>query len=102
MKIVIGTSPVHIFTIPLKKDAVKEVEITYHQEGKEIINKKTADCVITDNSVSATLTQEETFLFNSDLIVEVQLRVLSYGNEPFVSDIFTVRCVKCLFSEVLK
>lgn len=102
MKIVIGTSPLHIFTIPLKKDAVKDVEITYCQNGQEVVCKKTADCTITDNSVSVTLTQAETFLFDANLIVEIQLRVLSFGNEPFVSDIFTVRCVKCLFNEVLE
>jgi hypothetical protein len=42
-----------------------------------LIEKKTADCTLQENSIQAVLTQEETLQIPAPSIVEIQLRVVT-------------------------
>ena len=98
----IGTTPTHQFTLPFPVDLVQKVEITYCQSGKEIIKKCNDDCVMEGETISITFTQEDTFKFNwTDGNIEIQVRVLTTGNDVLASRIYEMRPYKCLSEEVL-
>ena len=98
----IGATPRHTFTVPFSTDLIKELKITYVQNNKTVLEKYLADCEVEENSVSYSLTQEETFLFDSDVMVEVQARVLTTGGDALVSGIHIMRAERCLDREVLE
>jgi hypothetical protein len=96
-----GTTPTHQFELPFETDLLKDIEITYQQSGKIILQKHKEDCDCIGSCVSVTLTQEETFLFRNELPVEIQTRVLTDEHGVLASDIYRVSCERCLSDEVL-
>lgn len=85
-----GTTPTHTFTIPFNKSAIADVEITYQQREKTILQKYLADCELyeTDSNsceIKLTLTQEETFLF-AEPSFAAQIRVLDNNGVVTASD----------------
>ena len=97
----LGTTPKHTFTFPFETSLIKELKITYAQKNKTVLEKHLADCEIETNSVSCTLTQEETFNFENGVNVEVQARVLTMGGDALASDIRIITAERCLDREVL-
>ena len=97
----IGTTPTHKFTIPINTDVVKEVEVTYCQANKIILQKHIGDCQLEGNAIKTTLTQEDTFLFDEKQNVEIQVRVLDLNGAAFASNIMCVDAKRCLSKEVL-
>ena len=97
----LGTTPKHTFTFPFETDLIQELKITYSQNKKIILEKYLDDFVIDGNTLSVTLTQEETFLFAGDVNVELQARVLTMGGDALSSDIRIITAERCLDSEVL-
>ncbi len=98
----LGGTPRHTFTIPFDMDLIKNLKITYTQHKKVILEKYLSDCEIEGDSVWYFLTQEETFLFDSDAMVEIQARVLTTDGNVIPSDIYTIRANRCLDREVLE
>lgn len=97
-----GTTPTHTFTFPFDVSIVKDLSIVYQQNGENIIKKKLSDCKVEEQSVSITLSQEETLMFNLESIVRVQVKVLTQGNDVLVSDIISRRAYECLDKEVFE
>ena len=100
----LGTTPIHQFIIPFEVSMIQEFKVTYSQRDKIILEKYLEDFQTDEdeNSLSITLTQEETFLFTSGIDVDVQARVLTIGNEALASDIYCISASRCLDSEVLE
>ncbi len=96
-----GTTPTHSFVLPFSTGLIQEVEITYHQNGEEVLTKYKDDATFAGNTVSVTLTQDETFEFNEDVNVEIQIRVLTSEGMVAASDIIRIGCNRCLSNEVL-
>ena len=96
-----GSTPTHHFTLPFSCEWAKEVEITYAQNGNEILKKYLQDCTLEENTISTTLSQQETFEFDADFPVQIQIRVLDENDGCHVSNIFSVNCDECLSNEVL-
>lgn len=96
-----GTTPTHEFVLPFSVDNIDDVEITYCQNGKEILKKYADQCTMDGKTISLKLSQDETFAFDENVNVEIQLRVLTKGEDVLASDIFTVSCKRCLSDEVL-
>ena len=96
-----GTTPTHEFVLPFSVDMIDEVEITYCQNGEEIMKKYAEQCTMEGKTISLQLSQDETFDFNEGHNVEIQLRVLTKGGDVYASDIFKVSCKRCLSDEVL-
>ena len=96
-----GTTPTHTFKIPLDAGGLKSVMVIYAQNNVEVFRKETADCTLDGNSISVTLTQEETLKFNHRNHVQIQLRLLTDRDEALASDIKVVDVKECLNSEVL-
>ena len=97
----IGTTPTHYFTIPISAEMVRNVEITYCQRGKIILQKYKDDCKINEDVISCDLTQEETFLFEDYANVKIQIRVLDVRGKVFKSRAYVVDVDECLSDEVL-
>lgn len=97
-----GTTPTHTFTIPFTVDNVKNALIVYTQGDEEILRKTVSQCRMDGNTLSVELTQEDTFLFDCNKKVQIQVRVLTAADKAFTSDIITTDVSKCLSDEVLR
>lgn len=96
-----GTTPTHTFTLPFDTSTLSAVKITYAQSGEVKLQKKTPDCVLSGNTVTVELTQEDTFLFEADKTVLIQVRVLTLGGDALSSAPVRVSVYVCLDKEVL-
>ena len=98
----LGSTPIHEFTIPFDASFVKEFKVTYKQDRKVVLEKYLKDFEIEGRVLSVRLTQEETFLFDEKLNIEVQGRVLTTENNALTSDIVIITAMRCLDREVLE
>ncbi len=96
-----GTTPTHQFVLPIGVEMVKSLEIIYKQNDKEILKKTKEDCKLTENTIEVTLSQQDTFKFTQNVVVEIQLRVLTTGGNVPKTPIYRVSCDRCLSDEVL-
>lgn len=97
-----GTTPTHNFKIPFDTSELKSIRVIYAQDDEVITKKKTEDCTLEANTITTTLTQDETFKFDCSKRVQIQLRVLTNSGAALVSPIKIVPVEKCLDNEVLK
>lgn len=97
-----GTTPTHTFALPFGTEAIKTIEISYAQNDAVVLTKTNDDCTFNGNDVSVKLTQEDTLSFIEGACVEVQVRVLTLGNEVLASNIMRVHCDECLSDGVLR
>ena len=98
---IIGTTPHHIFNVPLTASEIAEVKVTYKQNGETILEKHTADCEIKDYMVTLRLSQEDTFKFSTKYAVELQIRVKTSGGDVASSHPIKISADMCLDNEVL-
>ena len=98
----IGTTPTHTFRIPADVfSTISEVKVTYRQNGQVVLEKHTDDCTIQDGVIATKLSQEDTFLFDANSLVEMQVRILTLGNDCVKSKVFYKSTTECLDNEVL-
>lgn len=96
-----GTTPTHTFNIPIDSSLVKTAKITYTQRDKEVLVKRTEDCTFEGKKIVTKLCQEDTFKFEHNTIVTIQLRVLTNSGDVLASDLIMTSVGKCLDNEVL-
>ena len=96
-----GTTPTHIYNLPFDSSLIKELRIVYAQKNDELFTKTLPDCTASGSEIRCTLTQEETFLFDFNLLVQIQLRILTTGGDVVSTKIFTKSVDECLKEEVL-
>lgn len=96
-----GTTPTHTFTLPFHTESVKNAMIVYVQGDREILRKNVSQCRMDGNTLSVTLTQEETLKFRCDKRAQIQVRVLTHLGEALASNILNLSVEKCLIDEVL-
>ena len=96
---IIGTTPTHIFKTSFDTSLIKKVRVLYSQDDVLILTKE--DCIIENNTISVTLTQEDTLKFDHNKEVKIQLRVLTLGNDALATVPRKVGVVECLETEVL-
>ena len=97
-----GTTPTHTFNIPFDTSIISRVRVIYAQNDNVILTKTERDCTFGDNTLSVTLTQEDTFLFDHKLPVEIQLRALTPSGSVLASVPKKVGVTKCLETEVIE
>lgn len=97
-----GTTPTHTFFLPFETDVIKDVRITYVQNGTVVLNKEAENCTMKGNEVSVKLTQEDTMMFNEGACVEVQVRVLTVAGDALASEIVRIGCDRILDDGVLE
>lgn len=96
-----GTTPTHTFTLPFDVSLVAKARILYSQNGAPVLTKEGSDITMVDNTLSVKLSQEETFKFDYNKYVEIQVRVLTQTGEVLASNIVPVSVGQCLEEEVL-
>lgn len=96
-----GSTPTHTFTLPFGTESITKAKIMYAQNDKIILIKDISECEITENAFKVTLTQEETYLFNCNYYVQIQLIIGFESGEIAPSEINLVPVGKCLGNEVL-
>jgi hypothetical protein len=95
-------TPTHNIELPFDTNIIAKARLVYSQNDVQILVKELSDCQCKGNTLSVRLTQEETALFDcKKMFVEVQLHILTTGNDSIVSDIEKVPVDKCLDNEVL-
>ena len=95
-----GTTPTHIFSLGFDAESCEEIRIIYSQDGKIKLIKEKKDAEIIEDQIKIKLTQEETFLFDVNNLVEIQLRV-KIDDEILASEIMTIRVKRLLEDEVM-
>ena len=98
----IGTTPTHLFTVPMDTKEISSVEITYCQNEKVILQKFTKDCKLQGREISVTLSQMDTFKFDKNENVEIQIRFKDEGGTVYSGDIHTVSCYRCLSNRIIE
>ena len=76
-----GTTPKHDFELPYAKEVIKDLRITYGQNQKALFTKRIEECQFGENKVSVTLTQEETYLFNPNKKLYIEIRIQFLNDE---------------------
>lgn len=96
-----GTTPTHIFTLPFETKLISNIRIIYTQGGERILVKEIGDCQLDGSTVTVRLTQEETFRFDCNKYVEIQVRALTHGGDALNSEIYKTSVERCLDTEVI-
>ena len=97
-----GTTPKHEFNIGFDVSLIADLRISYGQDNKEVVVKNKADCLLKEQTITVPLCQEDTFKFECTKQLQIQVRVLTSGNEVLNSDLITLAVGRCLNNEVLK
>lgn len=95
------TTPEHKFTLQIDPSVISKIRITYAQNNAIILTKEDDAVSLDGNIARVKLTQEETKKFTADKEVEIQVRVLTLGNDALASDIIKVDVKKVLDDEVI-
>jgi hypothetical protein len=94
-----GTTPIHRFTLPVKSEEISKIRVLYAQNSKVILTKQD-DVVFEGGKAVVHLTQEDTLLFKSSSIAEIQLRIITTDGNALASNVLTVRVKRLLEDEV--
>lgn len=96
-----GTTAIYRIHLPVEEKNVKELEITYSQDGKVILVKGKGDCIFEGQTALVKLTQEETFMFKDNCKAKYQSRLLTVDGSVFGSNVEIIDVKESLSEEVL-
>ena len=100
-----GTTPTLHYNLPFSTEVIKEAEIVveYVDSNKKIqIVRKMEDCIVGENCISTSLSQEETIQIPAPSIVHIQLRVLTVDELVFATEVHNVSVKRLLSEEVIE
>ena len=95
-----GTTPTHIFKLPIDTSEICKVRITYRQSGKTVLEKTEQDITMDGDTISYQLTQEESLTFGT-ANAELQVKVLTSSGNVMASNIIKLSIGEILNTEVL-
>lgn len=99
-----GTTPTHFFKLPFDTSLVKCARVLYAPyfwQGRPTVKKETEECSLSEQTLSVTLTQEETAEIARSRKVKIQVRVLLEDGTALSSVPITVETCRCLDGEVI-
>lgn len=94
-----GTTPTQSFGLPVEGEAVKNIRITYKQDGETVLEKKYEDVKFEGKEVKVDLSQEETLRFKADTLAKVQIRALTTDGKVLANKNPVVICVCDTYNE---
>lgn len=97
----IGTTPTYSWGMPFDVSRIAAARVVFKQGNKTILKKETGDLVMDGNKISVTLTQEETFLFDMNNSIRVQLRTRTNAGQALKTQVISLSPTECLDREVL-
>ena len=80
-----GTTPLHTFVLPFSTETIQAVRVSYEQKGKIVLERETESFAKSENTLATNLTQEETLLFDANVMVRIQLHILTTAGSAMVS-----------------
>ena len=93
-----GTTPTLSFKLPFQVSELAEYWITISQRYENlIINKTSADCTASGDTITVTLSQNDTLKLIGDKPVYLQIRALTTDDEAIASKMWT-----CPVEDILK
>ena len=95
------TTPEHKFTLQIDPSVIGKIRITYAQNNAIVLTKEGKQDTIDGNIEKEKLTQEETKKFAAGKEAEIQVRVLTLGNNALASDIIKDDVKRVLDDEVM-
>lgn len=84
-----GTTPTFSFKLPIEAATITKLAVTFKQPGGVTVEKTLDDVTLDGQTVTATLTEEETLSFRAAGTMEIQLRV-GVGAARMASQVWTV------------
>ena len=96
-----GTTPTHIFRLPIVTRDINQLRITYAQYGKTVLEVTEADVTMDVQDVKYRLSQEDSLQFKPQSKVEVQIKVLTADGNVMASPVMSLTVEKILNTEVL-
>lgn len=91
-----GTTPTFTFTLPFECNQITALSVCFAQKKEVVLEKELGNCSVKDKTVSVTLTEEKTLLFQHEKgAVEIQLRV-GCGDARLASNIILVSVERIL------
>ena len=90
-----GSTPINIFRVNVDLTNAT-VFVTYAQGGVVKIEKTGDDLIVTEDTISTTLTQEDTLKLESNQLVEMQIRYIKPNGIADGSNIVTASVGKIL------
>lgn len=96
-----GTTPTHVFTLPFDVELIADLRISYGQNNGEIICKTIDDCTLNGNTISVTLTQEDTYKFNCGQQAKAQVKIRTHAGDVLASEFIFISVERCLNEEVI-
>lgn len=100
-----GTTPTLHYNLPFETSIIKTAEIVveYVDANKSVkIIKDIDDCVLGDNCISTSLTQEETLKLPAPSTVNIQLRILTTDELVLATEIQKVTVKRLLREDVIE
>lgn len=96
-----GETPTISLQCPFVCNCVEKASISFGQEKVLILEKELPDCQIDGDTISVTLSQEESRMFDPDkYVVDIQLSIVIRGRRA-ISDIIQVPVKFCYRGETL-
>lgn len=96
-----GSTPINVFKVNVDlTDAT--VFVTYSQSGNVIIEKTGEDLIITEDTITTNLTQEDTLKLDSSYLVEMQIRYVKSNGTADCSNIVTASVGKILKDGIIE
>lgn len=97
-----GTTPEHKFEIPYDVSLVKNIRVTYGQNGTVHFTKTLSECKLENGELSVQLTQEETFQFIASKKLNIEIRILLTNNKVVrTEDPIVLKVIDTIDTEVM-
>ena len=96
-----GTTPTHTFNLELETRNIESIRITYKQGARVALEKTERDATMSGTTIKVKLTQKDTYKFQLNIPVKLQLKVKTVGGDVLASRINTISVAEILNEEVL-
>lgn len=97
-----GTTPTHVFRLPMDTGTIRRVRITYCQNNRTVLEATESDVIMNGSEIRYRLPQACTMKFNPKAHVELQLKVLTDDGNVLASKVMQLSVSKILNTEVLE
>ena len=98
-----GTTPTLIFSFDIDLSDVDKINVAFKQKEKMVLEKTEKDCVIDkeNQTISITLSQEDTLSFSEENKTSIQIRLLFVDGSADATDIMEEKIGKILKEGIL-
>ena len=91
-----GTTPTITFNLPFNVSVIQNCEVYFSQNDNLMITKGIDDCVLSGNTLSVTLSQADTLMFDEDEKLQMQIRFVFTGGSVDATNIVKGKIGKIL------